>query len=356
MNRLDRYFFAELIRSTSMVLLAFAALYILLTVLDEQSDLRYGNQWGTVAMVVAYTLPTKLYEIAPIIILIAWMLAIGGLSARSELTAMLASGISMRGLMISMSKTLLISLAFFVALGEWLGPIANTQGQNLKNQALGVKVMDDGKGLWMKSGNTFLLVDKAFADGRLVGAQLFIEKNGRLERMIEADTLVFEKNQWVATQAYEKRYQTEFWPNVQVEQKQYEQAPIQLDLSPDLFKSALSQPQDMSVLELWDYVHFMRSNGLYSGMYEYALWKKFMMPLTVIGLLLWVFPMLLGSMRHVSVGQKVFVGVLVGLVFFLVDKILVNVTLAYQLPALLGVSVLPVLLLVWAMIRLKHSN
>ena len=356
MNRLDRYFFRELMRSTAMVLMAFAALYVLLTVLDEQSDLRYGNQWGTVAMVVAYTLPTKLYEIAPIILLIAWMLAIGGLSARSELTAMFASGISLGSMMLSMSKTLFISLAFFMAMGEWLGPVANTQAQNLKNQALGVKVMDDGQGLWMKSDDTFLLVDKAFADGRLVGAQLFIENDGQLERMIEAETLMYENNQWIASQAYEKQYQLAQWPNVYVEQKRYENSPIQLDLSPGLFKSALSQPQDMSVLELWDYVQFMRSNGLYPGMYEYALWKKFMMPLTVIGLLIWVFPMLLGSMRHVSVGQKVFVGVLVGLVFFLLDKIVVNLTLAYQLPALLGVIFLPLLLLGWAWLRFKRLN
>ena len=97
-----------------------------------------------------------------------------------------------------------------------------------------------------------------------------------------------------------------------------------------------TEPRLLGMVDLWGYVDYLEANGLNSDVARLALWRKLISPLTTAGMLLLALPFVLGSLRTVTVGTRVFVGTLAGIVFFLFNNSFGNLAVVYGLPPLLG--------------------
>ncbi len=71
----------------------------------------------------------------------------------------------------------------------------------------------------------------------------------------------------------------------------------------------------MSTSALYNYAQYLERQGLKANEYLLAFWKKMLQPLTLGVLVLVAGSFVFGSMRSVSMGNRVFSGVVVGLVF-----------------------------------------
>jgi len=80
------------------------------------------------------------------------------------------------------------------------------------------------------------------------------------------------------------------------------------------------------------------------------------MPLVVIGMIAIVFPLIFGSHRQVSIGQRIFVGILIGMTFHLLNQMFGNLSVVYQLPAMIGAFVPAVLMVVIATYWLQRTR
>ncbi|NJN46253.1 MAG: LptF/LptG family permease [Candidatus Competibacteraceae bacterium] len=87
---------------------------------------------------------------------------------------------------------------------------------------------------------------------------------------------------------------------------------------------------------------YLQANGLDARNYELAFWVKAFTPLTNLGMLFIALPFVFGPQRTAGIGQRLLVAVLLGLLFFLLNRLLGNVVLLYDYP-LLG-ALLPTLL------------
>jgi len=58
--------------------------------------------------------------------------------------------------------------------------------------------------------------------------------------------------------------------------------------------------------------------------YALALARKLVAPLTVMAMMLFAIPFVLGPLRNTGAGQRLFVGVLVGLVFYVINEVSAN--------------------------------
>ena len=104
----------------------------------------------------------------------------------------------------------------------------------------------------------------------------------------------------------------------------------------------------LSVWALYNQIKFLHANGLDASTYELALWRKAALPLVVIAMIAIVFPLVFGSMRQVSVGQRIFMGVLIGMGFHLLNQLIGNIAVVYNLPIWFAVILPPVLVIVLA--------
>jgi len=110
-------------------------------------------------------------------------------------------------------------------------------------------------------------------------------------------------------------------------------------LSPDLFDVIVIEPRKMSARKLAKYVEYLRRNELDSVRYELAFWSRFTIPLSGLLLLLMVTPYAISPSRTGSVGQRLFIGTLIGVTFHTINQATLHLGLVYELPPFLGATI-----------------
>ena len=118
-------------------------------------------------------------------------------------------------------------------------------------------------------------------------------------------------------------------------------------ISPQILDVLAADPSELSIRDLLVYVDYLERNGLDAQGYRLALWRKLLAPFTYLAMLVIAMPFVFGPQRSVGVGQRLLVGLLLGLAFFLVNYLLGNVVLLYGHPPLAG-AILPPLLFLMA--------
>jgi len=90
----------------------------------------------------------------------------------------------------------------------------------------------------------------------------------------------------------------------------------------------------------------MNQNGQDASIYEVAFWRKIITPFTTVVMLLLAVPFVLGSLREVSVGQRIFVGTLIGAVFYAFSQSFSYLALVYKFSPFVA-STLPAVIMLF---------
>ncbi len=101
----------------------------------------------------------------------------------------------------------------------------------------------------------------------------------------------------------------------------------------------LVEPNKLSIADLMFQVAYLDREGLSSGRYRVAMWSKVFQPLAVLGLVLVAVRFVVGPLREVSMGLRLTVGIVVGLVFKYLQDLFAPMTLVYDVPAWLAVLI-----------------
>ena len=95
-------------------------------------------------------------------------------------------------------------------------------------------------------------------------------------------------------------------------------------------------PEQLSIAELADLVEHQKANKLNTEKFELAYWKRFSAPFAALVMLFLAMPFLFGSQRGGGAGQRVFIGIIAGIAFFLINKVLNQVGSVYGFPPFLS--------------------
>jgi lipopolysaccharide export system permease protein len=90
-------------------------------------------------------------------------------------------------------------------------------------------------------------------------------------------------------------------------------------------------PDNLSFIDLAKYVNFLKGNHQKSQKYELALWGRVVNPLVTFIMLLVSAPFVIGIKRGISVGGRMLIGVVIGMGFNIIDKIVGHLGLIYDL-------------------------
>ena len=99
----------------------------------------------------------------------------------------------------------------------------------------------------------------------------------------------------------------------------------------------------MSSRDLYSYIKFLDDNRLDAEVERLIFWQKMFAPVTIIIMCLLAFPFVLGSQRRSNTGQRLMIGILLGLSFAVVDRVLTQLGVQWGLDAL-AVALMPNLL------------
>jgi lipopolysaccharide export system permease protein len=93
----------------------------------------------------------------------------------------------------------------------------------------------------------------------------------------------------------------------------------------------------LAPLDLLVYIRHLRSNSLESHRFEVLLWQQLSLPIGLMALSLLGLPVVMGSSRAISMGARIAIGAALGLGFYLVERLAMQLALLYHLsPPLTG--------------------
>jgi lipopolysaccharide export system permease protein len=99
---------------------------------------------------------------------------------------------------------------------------------------------------------------------------------------------------------------TQFWPNT---------------ISPDMVAAAVMRPERMNTSQLFSYTQHLENNAQSTQLYEIAFWRKVFYPLSTIVMVVLALPFAYLHFRTGNIASYVFIGVLIGISFFLLNNI-----------------------------------
>jgi lipopolysaccharide export system permease protein len=86
----------------------------------------------------------------------------------------------------------------------------------------------------------------------------------------------------------------------------------------------------MSIRGLYQYIDFLKNNGLDAASYQHALWNKVAAPFITGVMVFLAIPFVFGPLRSVGIGHRIFIGGLVGIGFYLINQVFTYVGVVYS--------------------------
>lgn len=337
---LDGYIARAVIAGSLASLVVFVSLIFIFSYIEEVGDFSADYTAVDALIYVGLQVPQRAYESFPVATLIGSLMTLGGLAARSELVVMRAAGMSVLGIARSVVMAGFVLALVAAAVGEWLAPPAERLSKTVRSGGDPARLSAlSPDGFWARDGDRFVQVGQATTASFLNDLAIYeFGSDKRLDRVITARTAHHEPGGWqltgvVHTLFVDDRVVVEpvddtFWAS---------------DIAPDLLAVVVVDPESLAMGELLTYIAYLERNALDSQRYRLALWIKVATPLATLTMLILTIPLVFGSLRSVNAGQRIFIGVMIGITFFLGNNLLNHVGLVYGLPPALS-ALLPTLI------------
>lgn len=357
MKVLQRYFTSELLRAILFVLLAFLMLFAFFDLLSELREIgRGGYSLYYAFLYVLLGFPGYAYELMPIAVLIGTVWVLSQFASRSEFTIMRAAGMSagMAGRILGKIGLLFVLLTFL--LGELIAPRASEYAERLKLSVQGASISQEFRsGMWAKdviryeggdstvTGTRFLNVRDITPEGQLRNLTIYeFDRELHMTAVITADHADYRgTNLWQMKDVTETRFTsnalryTRSQDNSQevVTTQHWDSRELISEVTPDIVTVVFADPERMSAYQLFTYTEHLRRNRQEADRYEIAFWKKITYPLAIFVMMALALPFAYMHVRSGGVSLKIFIGIMIGVSFQLLNSLFAHVGLLNTWPA-----------------------
>jgi lipopolysaccharide export system permease protein len=312
-NTIDRYLYRTVLVYTLMAMGVLLTLGALLVFISQQGDIGTGEY--TTADAFLYTflnLPEQIFELLPIGAMIGALMGLGNLAAGSELVVTRASGVSVWRIAWPVGLAgLTLSLTMY-AVGEYVAPpLAKLADVSFAGSS----------SAWVKDGNLILRVQTGEVDQSFGGVSLFeLDGSNRLRSIQRADRIsVADPQHWRMHNVATTRFGQD-----RIDSTMDNEVTIRSTVNPDFLGLAATDPDLLTLRGLASYIDHLRRNSLDASFYEIGYWSRIARIFAVIIVTLLALPFVFGPLRTTGAGTRTVIGVMLGVVFFLVSRTIEN--------------------------------
>lgn len=329
MNILDRYIVRTILGSVLMVgavLLVLGALFIFI---DQQDDVGSGGYTALGALwFTLLNLPIFAFDLLPITALMGSLVGLGSLARSSEITVIRAGGISIAHLAGICLLAALILLGVAVLLGEFLGPALQQTAREHKAFSRFNNVNIGGGGAWVRDGNLILHVAGQSSESQFGGMQVFeLSAEHRLIALGQAQHATEgAKGSWLLGNYSESRFADDT-----VSRSTPLQRVLHSNVTAGFLGLAIENPDQLTNRALWRLIRYYRANSLADREYVFAFWSRIARTVAVAFTVLLAIPFVLGSLRASGTGTRMLMGLVLGIGFFLLQRLIESGTVVFNL-------------------------
>ncbi len=331
MKTLRRLLYGEMLASVALVTLGFVTLFYFFDFVEElQAVTRHAATGYSVMQAMLYVallLPSHLYELLPITVLIGTIFVMARLAQSSEFTILRTSGLDpWLALRMLLALGLLFVLVTF-SVGDYLAPWAGKTAQLLKSRYQG-QVTVGRTGAWLKERQAYshyaVNVGALAPDASMRDVRIFeFDNRGFLVSLTEGQTAKFRSDDsWLLQNVEHAEFNNADGAAAHVERTRVDSFRWPTQISAEMVATAVLKPERMGTIDLFQYIRHLDANGQTAQKYEIQFWKKVFYPLSCLVMVVLALPFAYFHFRSGSVATYVFGGVMAGISFVLLNNVL----------------------------------
>ncbi len=342
MKIIDSYIRRTLIGSTITVMAGLIAIFTFFKFIDELDQVGRGS-YGVLQVIqyVLLSIPTMAYEMFPMGALIGALLGLGSLMNHSEITVIRTSGISLMRTILSVMKAAAILMLIAMLIGEFIAPVSEELARTHRSIALSDQIaLKTRHGFWARDGHSFINIRRILPANQVEDIYIYeFDEQDQLRVSTHAEKGRYEEGRWLL----ENLIQTDL-TNEKLISKNLEKAAWDSMLNPELINIVVIKPNSLSIRGLLEYIRYLKINAQNALQYQQAFWTKVIYPIASGVMVFLAIPIvLLGRSRSASIGQRVVMGTVIGLVFHILNQASGHLGLLYEMNPLISAG-LPTLL------------
>jgi len=369
MTVLQRYFAVSIIQSVAFVAVAFLGLISFMDLSGELPSVgKGGYDFQNALMYVLLQVPGNVYQVMPVAALIGTIYTLSQFASSSEFTIMRASSMSTRMAAAMVFKVGILFVLVAFVFGELITPRTAPLAERVRLAAKGSTLSAEFRsGMWTKDsihsdgvkgpviGTRFFNVRQIRPDGTLVDVRLYeFDPNMRMRALITAGGGTYSgNNNWRLTKVSQTLFsnsrelpapgsprpegqslQAAFGQETSaVSTRTLESLDLASEITPKILSVSRSDPERMSANELAVYTRHLAENRQETERFKVAFWKKLIDPLSILVLMALALPFAYLHTRSGGVSLKIFVGIMIGVSFLLLNALFSHLGVLTALPA-----------------------
>jgi lipopolysaccharide export system permease protein len=329
MRTIRRLIHSEVFAAVVFVTLAFLVLFAFFDFVDQLSAIGRPNMPGyqipQAALYVLLLVPSHLYELLPITVLIGTIYVMTRLAQSSEFTILRTSGLGpWRALRMLLSAGFTFVLLTFV-IGDYLTPWADRTAQLLKARYQGNLTVGQ-TGAWLREREAYaqygVNVGSLAPDGSMRNVRIFeFDNQSALVSMTQAPVARFTEDEaWLLENAERTEFNA---PGAELSRVERVKLPLfrwPTGISAEMISAAVLKPDRMSAVDLFQYIRHLKANAQTAERYEIEFWKKVFYPLSCLVMVIMALPFAYLHFRSEGISVYVFGGVMAGISFFFLNN------------------------------------
>ncbi len=346
MKTLTRYIGREVLYGTLLIFMGLLSLFALFDLIHELGNVgKDGYPLGRALLFVGLSIPGHVYELVPTAALIGTLFAISQMVANSEYTVMRASGASLTQITLAIVRVgIPLAVATFLA-GEFLAPPAERLAQTVRMQTQGqanrIVAQQFDSGFWFRQDlpvSTFVNIKSLVSDSgetKLLGVRMYeFDRDLRLKALRVADSGTFVSDGlWRLKNVNTTSLGPDGASVTHVDQLDWETV-----LKPSILTVYQVAPEKLELGTLYDNIRVLGHNQQKTSRFEIAFWNKLFYPAAVVVMMVLAIPFAYFQRRAGGMGFRIFVGTILGLVFFLIGRLFAYVGVINDWPPLFSAA------------------
>ena len=335
---IDRYIAKSVVSGCLLASFILLSIFAFVDFASQLQDVGKGD-YGTLqaALYVFLGLFQRLHELSPSILLLGGILSLGAMAASSELIVMRASGISTQRISRSVLQIGLLIAILVAALGEYVVPHTTRMAKTYRAEAIEEKLIVAGNNdIWVRDGNRYVNAKQILPDHEIRQIRIYeFNEERQLASVLYAEKAQYRNKEWILDNIKRSEL-TAAGVKISFEN----QIILERLIIPELFSVLELKSKDMSATELLTYSQYLKDNNLDNGKYLLDFWIKIFTPLTCLAMLLIAMPIVfLATPRSGGIGQRVMVAMLIGIVYFVINRSINHLGLVLNFAPILSASV-----------------
>ncbi len=333
------------------------ALQVLFTYLSELEDLTDSYTMSDALKYIFYRSPYFLEQFMPTGALLGAVVGLGLLASKSELVVMRAAGISIYRIVGWVLQPALLFVLLALMLNQFVLPNSNQLAREINNEDSS-SLVTSVRGYWtmqprfqsttenstddnaQPDGSDILYIDYADVQGNIGEVKRWhLDNNGDLQTATHAmDGQYIGRESLSTTGKLSEQYRYQWQLNNMTEltinqgfESSQSKTPLDtlsLPFAPESVYLLTRDAEDLSLTQLYEHRQFMQQQGKRSLPHELAFWQKLLSPLSILSLVIVACSFVFGSLRTHSLGLRIVVALLFGLLFSYVQDLVGFVSLA----------------------------